>query len=50
MKVIFCVIWHKLTKWSGTTQNEITNNVLNLMTEGRKGKIGLERSNFERKV
>jgi hypothetical protein len=23
---------------------------LNLMTEGRKGKIGLERSNFERKV
>ena len=38
MKVIFCVIWHKLTKWNGTTQNEITNNVWDLMTEGRKEK------------
>ncbi len=50
MKVIFCVIWHKLTKWNGTTYNKNTNNILNLMTEGRKGKAGLERSNFERKV
>ncbi len=35
MKVIFCVIWHKLTKWSGTTYNKITNNVFEL-NDGRK--------------
>ena len=35
MKVIFSVIWNKLTKWNGTTYNKITNNVFEL-NDGRK--------------
>ncbi len=50
MKVIFCVIWHKLTKCNGTTYNKITNNAFELNDARKEGKIGLDRSNFERKV
>jgi hypothetical protein len=35
MKVIFCVIWHKLTKCNGTTYNKTTNNVFEL-NDGRR--------------